>query len=130
MSIKFARSTSLLQTKDLIFLGDLAKLIRRMQSLKILTILRKEVAEKNAEFENNDNLKKLKKISVSHKFVQSTSLLQIRGLIFLSDMEKVDEKNSEFENCNNLNKGLNPSVDERPSLLLQTWMKVLRRLKS
>ena len=58
MSIKFARSTSLLQTKDLIFLGDLAKLIRRMQSLKILTILRKEVAEKNAEFENNDNLKK------------------------------------------------------------------------
>ena len=33
------------------------KLFRRMQSLKIATILRKEVDEKNAEFKNSDNLK-------------------------------------------------------------------------
>ena len=32
-----------------------------MQSLEIVTILRKEVAEKIAEFENSDNLKKLRK---------------------------------------------------------------------
>ena len=67
---------------------------------------------------------------MSHKFAQSISLLQTRGLIFLGDIEKIDEKNAEFEKCNNFDKGLNPSVDERRSLLLQTWMKVLRRLKS
>ena len=32
------------------------KLMRIMQSLKIVTILRKEVVEKNVEFENSDNL--------------------------------------------------------------------------
>ena len=32
--------------------------MRIMQSLKIVTILRKEVVEKNAEFENSDNLRK------------------------------------------------------------------------
>ena len=72
---------------------------------------------------------------MSHKFAQSTSLLQTAGLIFLGDVETVDEKNAEFENCNNL-KEVNPSVDERPSLLLLlqscfswvTWIKVLRRL--
>ena len=57
MSQKFDQSTSLIQTTDLIFLGDLEKLMRIMQSLKIVTILREEVAEKNAEFDNSDILK-------------------------------------------------------------------------
>ena len=42
---------------------------------------------------------------MSHKFAQSTSLIQTAGLIFLGDMEKFDEKNAEVENCDNLNKG-------------------------
>ena len=41
---------------------------------------------------------------MSHRFAQSTSLLQTAGLIFLGDMEKVDEKNAEFENIDNLKK--------------------------
>ena len=40
-----------------------------------------EVVEKNAEFENSDYLKKINKY-LSHKFAQSTSLLQTTGLIF------------------------------------------------
>ena len=35
--------------------------MRIMQSLKIVTILREEVVEKNAEFENSDNIKKRSK---------------------------------------------------------------------
>ena len=58
MSHKFAQSTSLLQTTDLIFLGDLEKVDENNAEFEIVTILREEVVEKNAEFENSDNLKK------------------------------------------------------------------------
>ena len=83
MSYKFAQSTSLLQTIDLIFYGDLEK-----------------VAEKNAEFENSDNFKKLRKSQCL-----CSKYFSANDLIFFGDVEKVDEKNAEFENCNNLNKG-------------------------
>jgi len=79
VSHKFAQSTSLLQTTELIFLCELEKLMRRMLSLKIATILIKEVNPNvderpslllqicfswviwinKAEFENSDNLKKI-----------------------------------------------------------------------
>ena len=39
------------------------KLMRIKQSLKIVTILRKEVVEKNAEFENSEHLNGRKQIS-------------------------------------------------------------------
>ena len=50
MSHKFAQSTSLLQTTDLIFLGDLEKVDEN-----------KEVVEKNAEF--SEHLNGMKQIS-------------------------------------------------------------------
>ena len=40
---------------------------------------------------------------MSHKFAQSTSLLQTTDLIFLGDLEKVDENNAEFENSEHPN---------------------------
>ena len=49
---KFVQNTSLLQTTELIFLGDLEKLMRIKQSLEIVTFLRKEVVEKNSEHLN------------------------------------------------------------------------------
>ena len=103
MSHKFAQSTSLLHTTDLIFLGNLEK-----------------VDKKNAEFGNSKIVKVLKnkEISVSHNFAKSTSLLQTMttDLISFGNVGKADEKNAEFENSNNLNE-VNPSVDERPSSL-------------
>ena len=42
--------------------------------------------------------------ALSHKFAQSTSLLQTTDLILLGDPEKVDENKAKFENSDNLNK--------------------------
>ena len=59
--------------------------MRIKQSLKIVTILTKEVVKKNAEFSEYLNVMK-----------------QISSL--LSDLEKVDENKAEFENGDNLKK--------------------------
>ena len=58
-----------------------------------MTILRKEVVEKNAEFENSENLNEGSKSQVS--FSGTSKFL--RG-----DLEKVDEINAEFQNSDNL----------------------------
>ena len=62
------------------FLVSSKKLIRRIQSLKILRILRNEVVK-----------------TVSHKFNQSTSLLQSSDLIFLGDLEKLMRRMLSFK---------------------------------
>ena len=48
---------------------------------------------------------------MSHKFAQSTSLLQTTDLIFLGDLEKVDENKAEFENSDNLGR-----LEKKPGL--------------
>ena len=48
---------------------------------------------------------------MSHKFAQSTSLLQTTDLIFLGDLEKVDENKAEFEIVTILRNGVNLSAD-------------------
>ena len=76
---KFAQSTFLLQTTTRFSWVNWKKLTRRMQSLKIVTILRREVAEKNAEFENSDNLKEVREDFQKKKRILGALSLKGRG---------------------------------------------------
>ena len=99
MSHKFAQSTSLLQTAGLFSWVRWKKLIRRMQSLKIATILIKEV---NPSVDEKPSLLLLLQICFSwvtwKKLIRRMQSLTI--VIILR--KEVPEKNVEFENSDNL----------------------------